>query len=769
LDILNRLPLNATRLLSLDDDNNEGVAYHRIVSGRTDGGSSCLSRLQAPGLVETMNKKSQTGGTPFPLHLILVLLLLTAAAAWIVPGGAAATGERKVLSDAERMRLMQFMRASYLVSGGEAQARWFDDGTTFWYTAPDGTFFVDPTTKGKRELESEEKESWSAEKKRSRGGRVYSPTFERYAAVKDGDLWIHEEGASEGRRLTEDAEEDVSWTATPEGWSPDQTRLFALRMDVRAVHHLPIIDYTHPEETVRNVVYGKSGGKFMRQELAVFDLESGEKTVVDTQPHEDIYVFPIGWHPRSGEGRFLRLTRNAKRLDLMAADPETGGSRIVLTEEQDTFVGGLDFVVSAGRDTFTPLEGTDRFLWLSERDGWRHIYLYNLDGTLVRQLTRGEYPVLRVEGVDLEKGRVFFLANGEKRLYDTNLYSVDLDGSGFKRLTDGEGDHTVQLAPSRECFIDTFSTPTRPTASVLRSAEGELLLTLSRADISRLDSIGWTPPEEFVVKADDSTTDLYGVLYKPSDFDPGKKYPVIDFIYAGPFTTVVPRTFVPRSFLATQARSMAQLGFITFIVDCRGTTERSKAFQDASYGRIGQIEILDHVAALRQLAADRPYIDLDRVGVTGASWGGYFALRAMLTAPDVFHVGIARAPGDLTESPPINEPYMGLPEENPEGYAAGSNPALARNLKGRLLIMHGTADVNAPFSTTMRMVAALIRAGKLHDLAVFPQADHYFQGMNGLYMVEMMISYFREHLQPDSANPSPETQKKKSNEPKTGR
>jgi len=236
------------------------------------------------------------------------------------------------------------------------------------------------------------------------------------------------------------------------------------------------------------------------------------------------------------------------------------------------------------------------------------------------------------------------------------------------------------------------------------------------------------------------------VLYKPADFDPGRRYPVIDFIYAGPFTTIVPNTYAPSSSMSVRAQAMAQLGFITFIVDCRGTTQRGKAFQDASFGRIGQIEIPDHVVTLRQLAENRPYMNLDRVGIFGASWGGYFALRAMLTAPDVFHVGIAGAPGDLTEAQPINEPYMGLPQDNPEGYAAGSNPALARNLRGKLLIFHGTADRNAPFSTTMRMSEAPIRAGKLHDLAVLPQGDHYLRDHNGPYVAKLIISYFDEHL-----------------------
>lgn len=338
------------------------------------------------------------------------------------------------------------------------------------------------------------------------------------------------------------------------------------------------------------------------------------------------------------------------------------------------------------------------------------------------------------------------MANAEDRPYDTHLYRTDLSGGGLKRLTEAPGEHAIQFCPSKRYFVDTHSSNTRPPVSELRSAEGELLLELASSRTAELEAIGWTPPEEFIAKADDGSTDLYGVLFKPRGFDPNEQYPVIDFIYAGPFTTTVPNSYAPLSTIVNRAAGMAQLGFVTFILDCRGTTERGKAFQDASYGRIGQIEIPDHVAVLKQLAAERPYMDLDRVGICGASWGGYFALRGMLTAPDVFHVGVALCPGDLTEAQAINEPYMGLPQDNPEGYAAGSNPALAANLKGKLLMIHGTADRNAPFSTTMRMAPALIRAGKIHDLAVIPQADHYFAGLYQRYAMERMISYFKEHL-----------------------
>jgi dipeptidyl aminopeptidase/acylaminoacyl peptidase len=661
--------------------------------------------------------------------------------------------DRPVLTDQERMRFNQQYRAPSLVRDRSIKARWFEDGTTFWFEDSRGKHFVDPVKKEIRKLEQEKHAQLKVEDRRRQGERDYAPGFDRHVTVKDGNLLLHQGDSGEGIPLTQDAEEDIAWDIDwdnmPSVWSPDGTRLLALRWDERKVHHLPIIDYTEAEETVREVVYGKAGGSFTSFELAVFDPESKKKTVIDTGSKEDIYIYPVGWREDGSELLFFRVTRDAKQLDLMAASPGTGASRTIVTERQETSVGGLASLMGGWYHCYTPIEGTDRFLWISERSGWSHIYLYDMKGNLIRPLTQGTFPVQKVVAVDPAKGYVFFMANAEDRLYDTHLYRIDLAGGGLRRLTSGTGEHEVQVSPSRQCFVDTHSSNTRPPVSELRSADGELLLELAKADTTGLEDIGWTPPEEFIAKADDGITDLYGVLFKPRDFDPSKRYPVIDFIYAGPFIMTVPNSYAPFNVSAGRAGAMAELGFVTFIVDCRGTTERGKAFQDASFGRIGQIEIPDHVAVLKQLVAERPYMDLDRVGICGGSWGGYFALRGMLTAPDVFHVGVAMCPGDLTGSQPINEPYMGLPEDNPEGYAAGSNPALAANLKGRLLMIHGTADQAAPFSNTMRMASALIQAGKIHDLAVIPQADHHFHGLYQRYIMERMISYFREHLAGD--------------------
>ena len=247
-----------------------------------------------------------------------------------------------------------------------------------------------------------------------------------------------------------------------------------------------------------------------------------------------------------------------------------------------------------------------------------------------------------------------------------------------------------------------------------------------------------------MVKAADKKTDLYGVLFKPYDFDPKKKYPVLDDIYNGPQRTQAPRRFTE----VVWPQAIAQLGFIVFLVDGRGTTERGKEFQDVVYGNFGRNEIPDHVAALKNLAEKRPYMDLTRAGMFGGSWGGYMTIRAMLMAPDDYKAGVAIAPvADLYDHNAIPiEYYMGLPQDNRESYEFGSSLRLAGNLKGNLLLIHGTSDVNATFSATMKLVEALIRAGKPFDLIAAPELNHALSGSSGRYIQEALRKYFQKHL-----------------------
>lgn len=578
---------------------------------------------------------------------------------------------------------------------------------------------------------------------------VLSPDRRWFAGVKDYNLWLRPADGGTSLQLTEDGVAEYAWDVEEAVWSADSKRIVATKIDGRGVAKIPIVDWLGVTEKVEWVQPHRptSGGPLRRTELHVFDISSRQRARIGTGP-EDQYIYTAGWRRDGSELMALQMSRNFKRLRLLAADPATGSIRVVLTETHKTFLWGNVFNYRGWREQgglFTMLDDGQRFIWMSERDGWSHLYLYDLQGRQLRQLTRGSWPVQRLVAVDEKRGWVYFTAQGDpKRPYDTQVYRAGLEREALEPLASVPGRHDPVFSPSREYFLDTHSSFDRPPAVDLRRADGTLLQTLARADIEGLKTLRWAPPEEFTAKAADGSTDLYGVIHKPFDFDPERKYPVLEFIYAGPQTTHVPRTFDGSAFALTQ------LGFIVVMLDARGTPERGKKFQDVVYGNLGRHEIPDHVAALKQIAKRRPYMDMKRVGVAGRSYGGYFTTRAMLLAPDLYRVGVAIASGvEVYGHSSRVEPYLGLPSENPDAYEYASNLRLAGNLEGKLMLIHGTADINAPFSQTMKMAEALIRAKKPFDLLVLPGEGHFFAGEADGYLMEAMRRYLEEHLKPE--------------------
>jgi dipeptidyl aminopeptidase/acylaminoacyl peptidase len=574
---------------------------------------------------------------------------------------------------------------------------------------------------------------------------VASPDRRWLATERDGNLWLRSTADGRAQPLTADAIEDFGWSVAGASWSPDGLRLAALKADARGVAKVPVLHWLKPTEEVWWLPFPKVGGAMIRSEVHIVDVSSRRDVRADLGDETDHYLSLIGWTPDNAELLLYRMARDMKRLDVIAVEPATGKARTVLTETQPTFIKNI--ASNPGwRDLFTLLEDGKRFVWISERDGWDHLYLYSLDGTLIRRLTSGSWPVLRVVATDPKNGWVYFTGHAERRLYDTHVYRVGLDGQGFKRLTEGTGTHAATFSPSKRFFVDVHSNVDRPPATELRTADGTLIRTLATADPGGLREVGWRPPEEFVAKAADGKTDLHGVLIKPFDFDPARKYPVVEYIYGGPQTVNTPHAF-GQGFVKEQA--IAQLGFVVLVVDARGTTERGKAFQDVVYGRFGQQEIPDHRAVLKQLGAARPYLDLTRVGILGGSWGGYMTIRALLTAPESYHVGIATFPvGDLYDhAAAAIEAYMGLLHTNRAGYDSASSLRLAANLQGRLMLIGGTSDVNATFSATMKLVEAFTRADRPYDLRVFLEQNHTLTGFED-YWQETVREYLVKHLKP---------------------
>ncbi|WP_223784149.1 DPP IV N-terminal domain-containing protein [Myxococcus sp. AS-1-15] len=575
---------------------------------------------------------------------------------------------------------------------------------------------------------------------------------EHVLAPRGGALAVRKEGGfavlgADGATVVErQGEERLDWRIPERAWSPDGRYLVVWREDTRAVHQVPVVDYSTALEKVTTVPYAKVGTPLPRSELHLVDVTTGSVTRVAPVEGET-YDFFAGWNPEGTEALCLHLSRDAKRLDLTAVTPGSAQRRHVLREERpETFVAGLDFAVGGFEQQVTALPSERGYLWMSERDGWRHVYAYDRAGKLVRQVTRGAFPVHQVVSLAPTGDALYVLASADSGApYEQLIYRGSLKGGALTRLSPGSGMHRMTPSPSGQYYVDTWSSRTQPRVRELVSVKGGRRVRLTTSDASELEALGGTKPEPLLVKAADGVTPLHGVLYKPRDFDPKKRYPVIAHIYAGPFLSVVPWSYI-GNYESLTASALAQLGFVVVLLDPRGGPGLSKAFQDANHGRVGQTEIPDYVTGLEQAASTRPWMDLERVGLHGASWGGYFTLRGMLTAPDFFKAGYAVAPGALEEEAIINEPYLGLRDQNPQGYAAGDNLALAHQLKGQLKLMHGTSDVNATLSVTMRMADALIKAGKRFELLLMPGEPHSPRGAASRYSRDDVGLFFLRTL-----------------------
>lgn len=579
------------------------------------------------------------------------------------------------------------------------------------------------------------------------------PVFEapepggRYFATEVGDdlalRWAIDDRLSP---LTDDGAPDHRWEVKDARWSPDGLRLLARRVDTREMERFPVVHWLKPNEEVEFFPAGRVGGSVESTTLHIVHRISRRVVTVDSGPEPEQDLRPLGWSPDGREAYFIKTNRYKKPFTLMAVDPETGATRTVFEQEVSTWVSYWEKGMSC---TLLP-SGTGH-IWLAERGEWAHLHLHDMEGAPIGQLTSGDFAVTRLAAVDEPGGWVYFEAHSDReRPYDTHVCRVRLDGSGgFEQLTTEPGTHRAHFSPDASVFVDTHASMTRVPASDLRRADGTTVARLAAGDEGALSA--WTAPEEFTVLADDGETMLHGHLYLPADFDPARSYPVIESIYAGPNSAFVPTELDDAN--AVQSHALAQLGFAVVMVDGRGTPERSKPFHDWAYRNFADTVIPDHVAALRGLAATRPYLDLSRVGVYGRSYGGYYTARALLEAPDVYHVGVAvNGVYEMREGngPGPIECVMGPLEGNLDGYDRLDLHAMVDRLRGRLLIVHGTSDVNVPFSASLQFTEALVRAGKPFDFLPVNEQPHHFTGEHGIYLGMAKARYFTEHLGVDA-------------------
>ena len=443
----------------------------------------------------------------------------------------------------------------------------------------------------------------------------------------------------------------------------------------------------------------------------------------------------------------LFIERGEKTLRLLAGDSNTGEVREILSENAQTYIeSNLQY---ADKPNIVTLKNGD-IVWFSERSGWGHLYLYDAKGNLKKQLTNGNWVVRKIIAVDEKNGHIYFTASGKEggNPYYQYLYRVQTDGNDLKLLTPGQAEHNISISPDFSCFIDSYSRTDLPTVTVLRSMDGTLLMQLATADDSDLQKKGFISPERVTVKARDGTTDLYGLVFKPTNFDETKKYPVIDVVYPGPYT-IVTATHYPadlswNSKIFWTCQMLSELGYVVVTMDGLGTAYRSKEFHNYSYGHLSDCGLPDHIAGLKELAKKYQFMDLSRVGMYGKSAGGFMTAQAMLTYPDFYKVGVA-ASGDhdcRLYGSFWGEKYEGYPVT--EAYSEQVTALKAENLAGKLMLLTGDMDDNVHPSMTMQLADALQQAGKQFEMFVFTNKNH---DLNyDPYYLKKMMGYFVENL-----------------------
>jgi dipeptidyl-peptidase-4 len=597
---------------------------------------------------------------------------------------------------------------------------------------------------------------------------VLSPDGQRATFIREHNLWVREIATGEERQVTRDGGEDYGYATDNAGWrksdrpivlwSPDSKKIATFQQDQRGVGEMFLVDTRVGHPNLEVWKYPLPGDAVVTMiERVVIDIDTGSVVRLSMPPDQhrsslcDDVVCRGGWGDVqwSQDGTtlaFLSTSRDHRQQWLRVADTTTGEVRQVLDEAVSTF-----YESGNGAINWRYLPESNEVIWFSERDNWGHLYLYDLEtGALKSQITRGPGNLTRLLRVDAERRLLYFLGVGfedGRDPYFTHLYRIGLDGGDPVLLTPEDANHNITLSPSGEFFVDTYSTPDIAPVAVTRDAAGNLKANLEEADISRLLETGWKPPVSFTVKARDGETDLYGLMFRPTTFDPERKYPIINSIYPGPQTGSVGS----RNFSAARgdAQAIAELGFIVVKLDGMGTPWRSKEFHDRYYGDMGDNTLPDQVTGMEQLAERFSWIDLERTGIYGHSGGGYATAGAMFHYPDFFKVGVSQAGNhdNRVYEDDWGEKWQGLLTRNADGetnYDNQANQNFARNLKGKLLLAHGTMDTNVPFYGTLLVVDALIEANKDFDLILLPNRSHDFG--NEPYMVRRRWDYFVRHL-----------------------
>jgi dipeptidyl aminopeptidase/acylaminoacyl peptidase len=542
--------------------------------------------------------------------------------------------------------------------------------------------------------------------------------------------------------LSTDGSEGNAYTFPSLRWSPDSKKLVAFRRRPgynRQVHYVESSPADQVQPKHSSIFYRKPGDEVDFDHPVVFDVATKQRFDGDAALYPNPYANSrLAWREDSRAVTFEFNQRGHQVYRVLELDATTGRTRTVIEETSKTFVE------YSGKRIREDVLGGREIVWASERDGWNHLYLYDgATGQVKNQITKGAWAVRGVQHVDAKARQIWFSASGmhaPQDPYFVHFYRINFDGTGLTPLTPADGTHAVTWSSDRQFYVDRWSRVDQaPIAELRRTSDQSLVMPLEKGDMTALLKTGWRPPEVFVSKARDGKTDIWGVIIRPTNFDPAKTYPVIENIYAGPQGSFVPKTFSTQ--LGMQAQ--AELGFIVVQIDGMGTSNRSKAFHDVAWKNLGDAGFPDRILWHKAVAAKYPYYDITRVGIYGTSAGGQNAGGALLFHPDFYDVAVSAVGCHDNRMDKIwwNEQWMGWPI-GPE-YVASSNVDHAKDLQGRLLLVVGEMDSNVDPASTMQVVNALIKANKVFDLLVIPGANH---GPGGAYGERKRFDFFVKHL-----------------------
>jgi dipeptidyl aminopeptidase/acylaminoacyl peptidase len=604
-------------------------------------------------------------------------------------------------------------------------------------------------------LRTDHSKSAKAKGEFGKGLHALSPNGRSRVFVRDWNLWIRDVATDKETQLTTDGVKNYGYGMKKDGpaivsWSPDSRMLVAYRQDQRKVKDMYQIVTRVGHPTLKTQPYPLPGDRhvFMIHPV-VIDVATRKKVPLEMAPEERLGSWSDAqWSPDGKTFALVTTSRDQRHERFRVADAATGKVRTAFEYTARDYYQGW-----YGRPDWQYLPRRDQAIWPTEQNNWMNLYLYSLEtGRMLRPITTGRGDVIQVLHLDRRTGTLWYVGVGRTpgmNPYYRQVFKVDIGTGRTTLLTPEDADHAVTMSPGGRYFVDSYSTPTRPPVTVLRSAaNGHVIATVARADISRLKAMGWVPPVPFTVKARDGKTTLYGLMYKPTDFDPHKKYPVIDFVYPGPQIGSI-ATFAFRSERGSH-QALAELGFIVVTIDGMGTPYRSASFQREWYGDMGDDTIPDQVTGIRQLAARHPWMDITRVGIWGHSGGGNATVSAMLHYPDFFKVGWAESGNydNRDYSYGWGERWQGPLVKHRNGTTSYDNQAselLAKNLKGRLMLVTGSIDNNVPPSNTYLMVDALMNANRNFSMLVVPNERHHY-GTHTPYVTRRCWDFFVRYL-----------------------